>query len=81
MMQSHEFRRLPDGSIDFDFYRERARALRRQAMRDGATLKMALRSILIMVAVLSLTTAGVAASARMGGGAAPAAPSSQQQVR
>ena len=80
MMQSHEFRRLPGGSIDFDFYRKRAKALRRQAMRDGGTLKMALRSILIMVAVLSLTTAGVAAGARVAGGA-PAAPSSQQQVR
>ena len=52
----------------------------RQALRDGGTLKMALRSILIMVAVLSLTTAGVAAGARVAGGA-PAAPSSQQQVR
>jgi hypothetical protein len=81
MKRSHEFRRLPGGSIDFDFYRKRAMALRRQALRDGATLKMALRSILIMVAVLSLTTAGVAAGARVAGGAAPAAPPSQQQVR
>ena len=48
MMQSHEFRRLPGGSIDFDFYRKRAKALRRQAMRDGPTLKMALRSILVV---------------------------------
>ena len=80
MMQSHEFRRLPGGSIDFDFYRKRAKALRRQALRDGGTLKMALRSILIMVAVLSLTTAGVAAGAP-GAEGAPAAPSSQQQVR
>jgi hypothetical protein len=70
MMQSHEFRRLPGGSIDFDFYRKRAKALRRQALRDGGTLKMALRSILIMVAVLSLTTAGVADGDHVGGGGA-----------
>ena len=68
MMQSHEFRRLPDGSIDFDFYRKRAKALRRQAMRDGPTLKMALRSILVLVVALSVATAGVAATARVASG-------------
>jgi hypothetical protein len=31
MMRSHEFRRRPDGSIDFDFYRAHAMVLRRQA--------------------------------------------------
>jgi hypothetical protein len=33
-MYSDDFRRHPDGSIDFNFYRRRARRLRRQAMRQ-----------------------------------------------
>jgi hypothetical protein len=50
-------------------------------LRDGATPKMALRSILIMVAVLTLTTAGIAATARVASGPVAGAASGQQQVR
>ena len=35
-MQTDEFRRHRDGSIDYDFYRKSAAALRRQAFRDTA---------------------------------------------
>ena len=35
MIGTENIRRHPDGSIDFDFYRADARALRRQAMRDA----------------------------------------------
>jgi hypothetical protein len=79
-MQSHEFRRHRDGWIDFEFYRDRAKALRRQALRDAATRKMALPSVLVIVAVLSVATAGVAA-ARMPGGSMTVAPSGVPQVR
>lgn len=34
-MRLHNSRRLDDGSIDFDFYRDRAISLRAQAMRDA----------------------------------------------
>ena len=33
--QDNEVNRHADGSIDFDFYRARSAALRRQAMRDA----------------------------------------------
>jgi hypothetical protein len=82
MLQSHEFRRHRDGAIDVDFYRMRATALRRRAMRDRATRKKrALRSVLVIVAVLSVATAGVAATARMRGGLMTVAPSGVPQVR
>lgn len=50
MNQTHEFeqaRRRRDGSIDFDHYRARAIALRGQAIRDAATLKVAGRFTLV----------------------------------
>ena len=80
-MQSHEFRRHRDGWIDFEFYRDRAKALRRQALGDAATRKMALPSVLVIVAVLSVATAGVAATAPMPGGPMTVAPSGVPQVR
>ena len=36
--ESQDIRRHPDGSIDIDFYRTRAAALRGQAKRDGVTI-------------------------------------------
>jgi hypothetical protein len=33
--QQHEVRRRPDGSIDFDFYREQAKTLRTAAMGEA----------------------------------------------
>ena len=56
--------RRPDLSIDFDLYLTRATALRRQAMRDGATLKSACVGIVAMVGVLALATFFAAAATR-----------------
>ena len=57
MTQAHAFsqdvRRHADGSIDFDFYRIRAIALRRQAMRDGFTLTSAFAGVLTMLGALA----------------------------
>lgn len=49
--------RQPDGSIDFDAYRSEFTALRRQAMRDGATLKAAFKFTLLTIGVLGLVVA------------------------
>jgi hypothetical protein len=55
MTESHTIRRHPDGSIDFAFYRAGATALRRQAMRDAATLRTAWMGGLAMAGVLAVT--------------------------
>jgi hypothetical protein len=44
-----EIARHPDGSIDFDFYRDRAVAFRRNAIRDAAKLKP-VRAVALMLA-------------------------------
>ena len=54
MTQSHEIRRHRDDSVDFDFYRNQATALRSQAMRDVFKLKATFGFTLITVAVLAL---------------------------
>ena len=41
MIETPVFRRHADGTIDFDFYRSHAAQLRRQAMRDLATQRIA----------------------------------------
>jgi hypothetical protein len=46
MTQSHDDRSHHDGSIDF--YRVRSTALRRQAMRDDHTLRLASAGALVM---------------------------------
>jgi hypothetical protein len=56
MTQSHEYRRNRDGSIDFDFYRTQAVALRAQAMRDGFKLRIAFRFSLITLTLLAGAT-------------------------
>jgi hypothetical protein len=43
-----DVRRHDDNSIDFDFYRTRSIALRRQAMRDSLTLRTASAGALVM---------------------------------
>ena len=50
--QQHPVRRHHDGSIDFDFYRASAAALRRQGMRDGPAVRAASVSALIMAGAL-----------------------------
>lgn len=51
-----DVRRHRDGSIDFDHYRARATALRGAALRDAGKV----RSMLRFVAILTVTTVGVA---------------------
>jgi hypothetical protein len=51
-MQSHEIHYHRDGSIDFDFYRTQATALRAQALRDGLKLRLALRFTLVTLTLL-----------------------------
>jgi hypothetical protein len=58
-MKVHDARRRPDGSIDIDFYRAGAAALRRRAMCDARQLRTAVASMLATAAVLALTV-GVA---------------------
>jgi hypothetical protein len=50
----HDVRRHADGSIDFDFYRVRATALRRQAMQDGFTLRSVCAGALTMLGALTV---------------------------
>ena len=59
MTQAHEVRRHADGSIDFDFYRARARALRMQAIRDVTTVKAT--DTLTLVTAAAAVTVAVAA--------------------
>ena len=56
-----DIRRLRENSIDFDFYRTRAVALRSQAMRDASTLKSALAGIAAIVGVLAVVFVAEAA--------------------
>ena len=63
MTQSQEIRRHRDGSIDFDFYRARAVALRSQAMREAFELKSTLKFVLVTAVAITAVTV-VAAPAR-----------------
>jgi hypothetical protein len=47
-----DVRRRSDGSIDFDFYRTRAATLRRQALRDMATQRLAPLGARVMAGAL-----------------------------
>jgi hypothetical protein len=49
---SHDIRRHPDGSIDFDFYRVRATALRRQAMQGAFAVRPTCAGVLTIVGAL-----------------------------
>jgi hypothetical protein len=51
---SQDVRRHTDGSIDFDFYRTRAIALRGEAMRNVGTLRSACAGILAMLGLLAV---------------------------
>ena len=52
MTQTHDVRRHPDGSIDFDFYRASATALRGQAMRDNRALRAASAGAVVMAGAI-----------------------------
>lgn len=61
MPRLHDVRYRSDGSIDLDFYRMRATALRAQAMRDAFRPKLAFNFMLIpMVIVFGVATAAIA---------------------
>jgi hypothetical protein len=58
---SHNARRHADGTIDLDFYRAGATALRRRSMHDGKTLRAAGAGVLALagaVALVILVAAG-----------------------
>ena len=61
-MQSHDIRRHQDGTIDFDFHRAQAAALRSQAMQEAFKFKAAFKFVLITLALV------------MGGNVAASAP-------
>jgi hypothetical protein len=48
MNQTGNVTRHANGSIDFDFYRERAKALRSQALRDAQTLRWGIAILAIV---------------------------------
>jgi hypothetical protein len=52
MSQVHDVRRHQDGSLDIDFYRSRAIAERRSAMRDDHALRLACAGGLVMAGAL-----------------------------
>jgi hypothetical protein len=59
-----DIRQLRADSIDFDFYRTQATALRGQAMRDAATRKVALAGIVAIVGVLAVGFLAAAVNVR-----------------
>ena len=50
-MQPHDIRRHGDGTIDFDFYRAQAAALRSQAMREAFKFKATFKFVLMTFAL------------------------------
>jgi hypothetical protein len=66
MTEAYENRRHADGSIDFDFYRARSRALRSQAMRDALQLTAAAKVALISAAAV-VTAAAIAVTPTQAG--------------
>jgi len=56
MIHTHEIRQHRDGSIDFDFYRTQAIAMRAHAMRDAFVLKATSKFVLVMAVALGLVT-------------------------
>lgn len=66
MTPTHQFadaRRRSDGSIDFDYYRARAVALRGQAVRDTARLNSTFRFTLAGIAAIAAATVILSAPA------------------
>ena len=60
---AQDIRRHPDGSINFDFYRYRSRALRTQAMREALSIKPKFASRPTLFAALVLSTVAIVISA------------------
>ena len=63
MTQTHDIRRHPDGSIDFDFYRASATVLRGEAMRDNRSLRMASAGTAVMAGAIGFALVVPSASA------------------
>lgn len=80
-MHTDTIRRHPENSTDFDFYRTRATALRRQAMQDAATLKSACAGVLTMVGALAIFFLVAAAPMRAPNGHAAVAQTNATPIR
>jgi hypothetical protein len=75
MIPTDTIRHHSDGSIDFDFYRAGATALRRQAMQDGKVLRRMSGAVLTFACALGLVTLMASTASRnVGVTAASAAP-------
>lgn len=61
MTQSHEIHRHSDGSIDFDFYRSQAIAMRAYATKDAFKLKATFNFTLVMLGLIATATIVAAA--------------------
>jgi hypothetical protein len=67
-MDRTQVRRLPGGSIDFDFYRSRAAALRSRTLRDAVRRNATLRLTLVtIVGLIALGFAVASHTAQAGG--------------
>jgi hypothetical protein len=78
---SRDIRRHHDGSIDFDFYRIRATALRGQAMRDAFTLRPARAAALTVVGALAIVFLVASAPRRAPNGHAAVAQNTAASIR
>jgi hypothetical protein len=67
-MDRTQVRRLPGGSIDFDFYRSRAAALRSRTLRDAFRRNTRLRLTLVTIVGLSALGFAVASHTAQAGG-------------
>jgi hypothetical protein len=56
MTQTINVRRHTDGELNFDFYRERARALRSQAIRDATVLRWGVGGLVALATLGLLAT-------------------------
>jgi hypothetical protein len=74
----HDVRRHADGSIDFDFYRKDATALRRQTMREAAMLKVVRAGLVAMAATLGVVLIAASSTPAPRGLAAKVQPQAPQ---
>jgi hypothetical protein len=79
MTPTDPVRRHHDGSIDFDFYRAGATALRRQAMQDGKVLRKMSGAMLTFACVIGVVTL-IASTASRDIGVITASAASQRTV-
>lgn len=66
MTDTSTVRRQSSGSIDYDFYRAQAHALRRQALRDAAAMRSGSVGALVMAGALGFAIVVPAAGSAAG---------------